>query len=408
MINGVPSLTGAPSLTGQLLTGTPGAGKPPGGPIIPVNALQYYVYSQDDPVKAITELVGGVDLLSTVRASNVNARQLNGTVKTFLANFAALISGDGGGVLVQGEAINLQINSNVSPTSTADLDTSSGTATISIVDMASEGLDSSIFGVSGDNGLIYKIDNSGQASDSIVSIVGVVGTGGAQFHFSAVGVSVGGLCEIGLKFSLDNPQAFNTTMGSVSGSAMSSSASNRVFVKVAIGATLYFKYNQLLAGAIPSSLIKVSGAPATRLADNSTIPADNFPTTDFRLTISFEFRGFTDTFARLFSNDVDSDDGTHIERRGNDTWRLQTRKAGVIENSDSTTLAMTPDSENTVVIEVSGGLGSRIDGGAGFGTYNADMTSVVWANADSRLLRGQSQQSGLNGVVHTILLEPLT
>ena len=66
------------------------------GPVVPVNALQYYLFRQTDAGAAITEQVDGINVVSTDRLANLNVLQTlhnAGTVITSGANTAAFDRG---------------------------------------------------------------------------------------------------------------------------------------------------------------------------------------------------------------------------------------------------------------------------------------------------------------------------
>jgi len=83
----------------------------------PNGAIVYYDFTKNTPVESILEQVERDASLLTLRASNSNPTQLNGSVTTVGTNTAALVTGDG--VLIQGPATNLSTDDPVDATAWA-------------------------------------------------------------------------------------------------------------------------------------------------------------------------------------------------------------------------------------------------------------------------------------------------
>lgn len=152
---------------------------------------------------------------------------------------------------------------------------------------------------------------------------------------------------------------------------------------------------------------------ATRISAGDTLlgglPAvEVWPTTNFRLTFEFEFRGIDGLFSRIFESAIDADD-RNMFRAANTQMQWLSAVSGVDQTVNTNVDPATFNFGDIItgVLEVSSTTGSTLTVNEVSGS-SGSMTSVAWPTATITLLRGITSGDGFNGVVPTILLEPLS
>lgn len=242
-----------------------------GGEVIPFGALAFYDFKALSPASAILEQVNKQSSLITQRLSNVNAEQIDGSIKTFLPGFAALIPGLGSGTgdLIQGSQQNRCLNLNFKPVDLTNT-TQSGPGSFSVGSTYSHLLS----GFDPSNGNSYIIDNNGQVADSFINFGGVAGN--TNTHSLSIRVHVVSGSAIVKRLSTSAGEVTvnaNSSFERITIDGFAADAADQVRVVATPGSVIAIMANQLEEAANSSSEIEIviNGAPATRLADDSTI-----------------------------------------------------------------------------------------------------------------------------------------
>ncbi len=255
----------------------------PGGVPVPLNALANYQYNQTNLVEAITELVNRQSVLLTVRASDVNVIQLDGSIRTFGPGEAAFVIAVG--VLIQGTATtqivtNMSIwDSMVNVVNTYDSNTKISTMVFSAVVANHFTLANSSVTI----GLPYVMSLRVKKGDyRYMQITGSVGfSSTAVINFDLQDVLLNVVSGAATATIEDQGEFVGITYTQDSNSTQ---ASGRIIIGVAAdlnslrlpaldvdGEQFQIQYPNFVQSSFASSPIDAPTAPATRLADNSTI-----------------------------------------------------------------------------------------------------------------------------------------
>ena len=272
--------------------------------VIPSGARDFYDFSQLNANAAVLELVGKVNTLSTVRASNKNVIKLNGSSITYGSNVAGLISGDGllgegsataenndsdivnGGWGDQGvTSLGSQLVKNGYTFGRLDEDTSNGrhsqfiAYTPAIGDATAQMI---ISRGTSQFGYLGVAQNGGIGSITIIFdmdavTVTQINEGSDRKHISSF------IKEISTDIFHVSLSHTDTTGGSPSFlvAGMSNSGvpvKDASFIPVYTGTdkTMFFAKRMITLKEFPNSFILTSSAPATRAADDLSISTSNW------------------------------------------------------------------------------------------------------------------------------------
>lgn len=179
------------------------------------------------------------------------------------------------GDLVEPEITNKCENFNVSPTDLTNVSLDGADLIGSIVSVSALP-NSEIFSVTGDNGQIYRVENTGATAQAVSFSNAAVGNT-SQHSIQIIAYSEQGGSTVGLTDAQIGSVAISTDeLTQLKSEAITPLSANDLFkVLVGSGDTVYFKYNQLEEFASCTSLIEVQGAPVTRAEDEQSGPTSN-------------------------------------------------------------------------------------------------------------------------------------
>lgn len=385
---------------------------------IPENALALYDYRQSSPTEAITELVNRQSQQSTDRLSDVNPKQVNGTLKAYLPGEAALIPGKVGGVLIQGSATTLLENSGLSGVIALIVNWS----TFGVIDSVQQ---SNVF-TSVNSATFLSSSSQNFIQQTIAGV-----TIGDEFTLSCGVESIDGSISINNIISMQTPGNFTRQysyngVDVADGFLIPGPGTIDLRITATVAATGFFRIGcgtgsnatgsitaslpQIVTGLIPSSFIlSPIGSTEARVADNSTIPAANFPVNNFIWTFNVEVLGVTASFSRLIVTEVDGSNLTQIEANGSSTL-LSFRKGGVNQAIVLAGVDLSAGGRFKIVYVQSSTLGATVfvnDVSVGSDS-SAYFQQDIQISSTLQLGNNNTLTKAINCVYQDFLLEPLT